>query len=145
MQGYILNINKVKDEDLIVTILTDKNILNLYRFYGSRHSTIQLGYKIDFEAVQSGKSTISLLRNVLHLPNKWEFDREKIYHWQTFIKLLNVHLREIENVDDYFIKILDTASSKITMQNPKRTLIESYIDILKYEGRLQDEFECMIC
>ncbi len=34
MQGYIININNVKDEDLIVTILTQNNLYTAYRFMG---------------------------------------------------------------------------------------------------------------
>ena len=49
MQGYIINVNKARDEDVIVTILAQDNLYTLYRFYGARHSQINLGFKIDFE------------------------------------------------------------------------------------------------
>lgn len=145
MQGYILNINKVKDEDLIVSILTRDKVFNLYRFYGSRHSTIQVGYMIDFEIDQSSKSQISLLRNVLHLGTRWQFEREKIHFWQSFMKLLYAHLKDVEEIESYFFQILTQASSRIEKQNAQRVLIESYISILENEGRLHRDFECMMC
>ncbi len=49
MQGYILDVKPVKDDDLIVTILTPTRVYTTYRFYGARHSNINVGYKIDFE------------------------------------------------------------------------------------------------
>ncbi|MGB5791615.1 MAG: recombination protein RecO, partial [Poseidonibacter sp.] len=36
MQGYIIDIKPVKDDDLIVSILTETDILTTYRFYGAR-------------------------------------------------------------------------------------------------------------
>lgn len=48
MQGFILHTQKVKDEDLIVYILSPKMLIKAYRFYGLRHSSILSGYKIDF-------------------------------------------------------------------------------------------------
>lgn len=49
MQGYIIDIKTVKDDDLIVSILTENHVYTTYRFYGARHSNINVGYKIDFE------------------------------------------------------------------------------------------------
>ena len=51
MQGYIINLNRVKDEDLIVTILSKGRLETLYRFYGARHGTINIGFKIDYETL----------------------------------------------------------------------------------------------
>ncbi len=87
MQGYILNINHVKEEDLIVQVLTENKLKTLYRFYGARHSNIQLGYKIDFEAKSSIKSTIPQLSGVLHLASKWNLEHDRMFIWQPFIKL----------------------------------------------------------
>ncbi len=61
MQGYIIHITRVKDEDLIVTILTQNVIKTTYRFYGARHSSVHLGYKIDFESLTSLKSGKNVL------------------------------------------------------------------------------------
>ena len=54
MQGYIIDIKPVKDDDLIVSILTENELLTTYRFYGARHSNINIGYKIDFELIDAG-------------------------------------------------------------------------------------------
>ena len=42
MQGYIIDIKPVKDDDLIVSILTEHEVLTTYRFYGARHSNINI-------------------------------------------------------------------------------------------------------
>lgn len=145
MQGYILNIVRVKEEDLIVTLLTQKKLKTLYRFYGARHANIHLGYKIDFEEQFSPKSTINMLRNVLHLSVPWILDIEKFYLWQQFVKLLYQHLRDIEEVDTFYFDLLDEISTRFSKQNPKRCLVESYIKILLHEGRLHSDFNCFIC
>ncbi len=145
MQGYILNIAKVKDEDLIVTLLTEKRLKTLYRFYGARHANINLGFKIDFEIQTNAKSSIGMLRNVLHLSNKWMMDSRKFYIWQQFIKLFYQHLKEIEEVDPFYIEILDEMNKKFSKQNPIRCTIESYLKILEFEGRLHDDFICFLC
>lgn len=145
MQGYILNINKVKDEDLIVTILSETSLLNLYRFYGARHSNINIGYKIDFESISSAKSTISMLRNVLHLGDSWMNEPRRFFVWQQFIKLLFKHLRDVEKLDSFYFELLNEIKQKFAKQNPIRVAVESYIQLLSYEGRLHDDFVCLIC
>ena len=35
MQGYIIDIKAVKDDDLIVSILAENEVLTTYRFYGN--------------------------------------------------------------------------------------------------------------
>ncbi len=145
MQGYILNINKVKDEDLIVTILTENRLKTLYRFYGARHANINLGYKIDFEAVSSAKSTISMLREVLPLSAKWMLQSNRFFIWQQFIKLMFKHLKDVTDLDPFYFTLLEESAIMIAKQNPKRVMIESYLQLLEYEGRLHDDFQCFIC
>ncbi len=145
MQGYILNINKVKDEDLIVTILTEKKLKTLYRFYGARHATINLGYKIDFEAIPSSKSTISMLREVLPLSAKWMLESQRFFIWQKFIKLMFKHLKDVTDLDPFYFHLLEESSIMIAKQNPQRVMIESYLQLLSHEGRLHDDFRCFIC
>ncbi len=145
MQGYILNINKVRDEDIIVTILTKNRLKTLYRFYGARHGNINIGYKIDFEAISSSKSTISMLRNVLHLGNKWMSESKRFFIWQHFIKLLFKHLKDIEELDSFYTELLDDMNQKFSKQNPIRVAVESYIKLLSHEGRLHDDFLCFVC
>ncbi len=145
MQGYILNINRVKDEDLIVTILTKNSLITLYRFYGSRHSNINLGYKLDFEAISSNNSSIPMLRNVLHLGNKWMINPERFFVWQKFLKLLFLHLKDIDDLDSFYFELLNEMNIKFEKQNPIRVVVESYLTLLNYEGRLHDDFICFIC
>ena len=145
MQGIILNIVRVKEEDLIVTLLTKKRLKTLYRFYGARHSQINLGYKIDFVPIYSAKSTMPMLREVLHLGFPWQFERDKVYVWQQFIKLLYKHLKDVEELDQFYYDLLDEIILKLKKQNPKRVIIEGYLKLLEYEGRLHDDFNCFIC
>lgn len=145
MQGYIINFNRVKDEDLIVTVLTKDNILTLYRFYGARHSHINLGYKIDFEAKSSIKSTIPQLSGVLHLANKWNLKHDRMFIWQPFVKLFYLHLKDVDDINEFYFNLLDDCSAIWHLQNPKRVAIEAYVKLLEYEGRLHDEFMCFNC
>jgi recombinational DNA repair protein (RecF pathway) len=145
MQGIILNIVRVKDEDLIVTLLTKKRLKTLYRFYGARHSQINLGYKIDFIAVYSTKSTLPMLREVLHLGFPWQFEKDKVHIWQQFIKLLYKHLKDVDELDEFYFLLLEKIIRKLKKQNPKRVIIEAYLELLEFEGRLHDDFHCFIC
>ncbi len=145
MQGYIINFNRVKDEDLIVTVLTKKSVLTLYRFYGARHSHINLGYKIDFEAKSSIKSTIPQLSGVLHLASKWNLEHSRMFIWQAFIKLFFLHLRNIDEIHEFYFNLLEDCTFIWHSQNPKRVAIEAYVKLLEYEGRLHDEFICFNC
>ncbi len=145
MQGYILNILRVRDEDLIVTILTPKKLKTLYRFYGARHSTIQTGYKIDFEIDSSNSSKLPLLRGVHHLGFSWLYDIKKAYIWQIYIKLFYNHLRDVENLDPFYFNLLEENTKRWEKQNPKRIIIESYTKLLEFEGRLHKNFKCFVC
>jgi recombinational DNA repair protein (RecF pathway) len=145
MQGYILNINLVKDEDLIVTILTPKKIKTLYRFYGARHSTIQLGYQLDFASIASNSSNIPQLREVLHLASSWLHNNRRFFIWQQFIKLLFTHLKDVQELDTFYFLLLEKMNHKFEKQNPKRVVVESYIEILNHEGRVHNDFICFIC
>ena len=145
MQGYILNINKVREEDLIVTILSETKLKVMYRFYGARHSTVGLGYKIDFEAKTSAKSELKQLSSVIHLANPWLIDREKLYTWHQFVKLMYKHLKDVDIIDTFYHRLLEKTELHFEKQNEKRVCIESYISLLKHEGRLHDEFVCFVC
>jgi len=145
MQGYIININKVKDEDLIVTILSRSNLDTLYRFYGARHSTINLGFKIDYEKESSLKSNISRLKDVIHIGFTWINDYKLLRLWQDFSILFYKHLKDTNELDSFYFLLLDNASKQWNKQNPKRVAIESYVKLLEYEGRLHKELKCFIC
>lgn len=145
MQGYVLNVNKVRDEDLIVTILGENHIHTAYRFYGARHSNIHIGYKIDFELEINIKSTIPRLKDVIQLGFPWLLDSKKLYHWQLYIKLFHYHLKDVEEIDDFYMELLNDLVERITKQNPKRAILESYVKLCEYEGRLHDDFTCLLC
>ncbi|MDR1285938.1 MAG: recombination protein RecO [Campylobacteraceae bacterium] len=145
MQGFIININKVRDEDLIVSILTKDKLKTAYRFYGARHSTINLGYLIDFETQISVKSNIAQLRNIIHLAHSWNLDMDRFYFWQQFVKLFYGHLKDIENLDDFYFELLVNCAKKWQKQNPKRVIVEAYLELLFYEGRLHSLEECFLC
>lgn len=145
MQGYIINLNKVKDEDLIVTILTKGQLDTLYRFYGARHGTINMGFKIDYEIEPSSKSTIGRLKDVIHIGFKWINDNELLHLWQSFTNLFYSHLKDAEELGDFYFDLIDNASKQWNQQNPKRVAVESYVKLLEHEGRLHKEFHCFLC
>lgn len=144
MQGYIIDIKAVKDDDLIVSILTETNILTTYRFYGARHSNINIGYKIDFELEQTN-STIPRLKDVIQLRFEWILDTQKMYCWQRFIRLFYPHLKDIEEIDSFYFYNLDSLAHIMIKQNALRAICESYLSILEYEGRLHRDYECLLC
>lgn len=144
MQGYILKTTPIKNQDLIVEILTLNAIKKMYRFYGLRHSIIHLGKKIDFEEENSGLF-LPRLRNVIHLGYKWEMDFERTYIWQRFIQLLQKHLFDIFELDDFYFNTLETGAEKLLKQNPLRVGLEMYAEILNYEGRNDRGDKCFVC
>jgi len=142
MRGFILHTQLVKEEDLVVTILTKNKVLRLYRFYGARHSVINLGYLIDFE-IEETQVNIDRLRNIMQIGYPFLLDREKMLIWQNFIKMMYSHLFDVDEVDSFYFYMLDDIIKHFD-RNPKRVLIEYYIKLLKFEGRLS-EFECFLC
>lgn len=145
MQGFILKITRAKNEDLIVHILTQKHLFTTYRFYGARHSVLNLGYKIDFETEYSQKAYLPRLRNITHLGYRWLFENQRFLIWQQFIQKFYEHLKDLYEVEEVYFDILDKSASIWGKQNPKRVAIESYINILKKEGRLHSGFNCFLC
>lgn len=145
MQGYVIDIKSVREDDLIVTVLAQEAIYTTYRFYGARHSIINIGYKIDFELESNLKTSIPRLKEVIQLGFNWILDREKLYCWQRFIKLFYPHFKEVNTLDSFYFELLNHTVHKMIKQNPKRAIIESYIKLLEYEGRLHTQFECLLC
>lgn len=144
MQGFILHTQKIKDEDLIVYILSAKALLKTYRFYGLRHSSILNGYKIDF-SLDENPNFLPRLKDVMHLSFTWILQREKMFLWQEFIRLFYQHLRGIEELDSFYFELLNESAIKFLKQNPKRVIIDAYIKILEFEGRLHKNFICFSC
>jgi recombinational DNA repair protein (RecF pathway) len=130
---------------LLVSILNQKRVKTLYRFYGARHSHIQIGYKIDYEAHPTNKENLFQLRSVSHLPFKWILQRDRFYIWQQFLKLLYSHLKDVDEVGGFYFDLLEDISRYLEKENPKRVMIESYSKILEYEGRIHNDFNCFMC
>lgn len=145
MQGYILHFNRSRDEDLVVTVICRTGIYNLYRFYGARHSYINVGFKIDFEKEEQIEATIPRLRNVLHLPQKWIFEKERLFIWQNFIKLLHNHLRDLHELDAFYYEVIENFSVILQKQSPMRAFIDTYTKVLDFEGRLAYDETCYLC
>ena len=143
MRGFILNTTLVKEEDLVVTILTKNRVIRLYRFYGARHSTINVGFLIDFEEEKTPVQ-INRLRNVMQIGFTFLLDINKMIIWQNFIKLLNEHFWEIEEIDNFYFDMLMDIIHNFD-RNPKRVLVENYVKLLEFEGRLHNDFECFLC
>ena len=145
MQGFIISLNRARDEDLVVTILSDRGLDTLYRFYGARHGVINLGFKIDFEIITNVKSTIGQLRDVIHLGYPWLTNHHKLRTWQQFTTLFYPHLKESEDTGSFYFELLDSAAEAWGKQNPKRIAIEAYVKLLEHEGRLHKEMNCFFC
>ncbi len=145
MRGFILNTVRVKEEDLVVRVLTKDEVLTLYRFYGARHSYINVGFLIDFEVQESAKATIKRLRNVMQIPFEFMFDLEKMLYFKVFISLLNKHLIDVTKIDEFYYNLLIEISKKLQKRDAKRLIIESYVKLLEKEGRLHKEKECFLC
>lgn len=145
MQGFIIDIKTVREEDLLVTILSLNSLETLYRFYGARHGTINLGFKIDYEKESSSKSTISRLKDVIHIGFPWINDYKLLRLWQEFSALFYKHLKDAEDIGDFYYKLMDNASKEWAKQNPKRVAIEAYVTLLEHEGRLHKDNLCFLC
>ena len=145
MQGYIINLNKVKDEDLIVTILSSDSLQTLYRFYGARHDTINIGFKIDYEIEPSSKATINRLKDVIHIGFPWINDYQLLRLWQDFVALFSYHLKDAEDIGTFYFELMQNVAVQWPKQNPKRVAIEAYVMLLEHEGRLHNEPYCFLC
>lgn len=143
MRGFVLNLNAVRDEDLWVSILSPARVLRLYRFYGARHSVIQVGHKIDFEEEREGR--IPRLRHVIHLGFPWERESHKRYWWQQYIQLLYRHLHDVEEIEEFYYLLLERLSLRLEKQEAKRAILEAHTELLKKEGRSDGLVRCFLC
>ncbi|HHC11525.1 MAG TPA: recombination protein RecO [Campylobacterales bacterium] len=145
MKGFILNIRKAKNEDIIVTVLSNCEVRSYYRFYGARHSILQLGNLIDFEVQESKNGFMPQIRKISHISFTWISSTNHLSIWQNFIKLFEPHLKESRQIDRFYFDLLVKIAKKWHKQNPKRLAVEAYIEILEYEGRLYNNGFCHIC
>jgi len=141
----VLGIKKVKEEDILVTVITESKVKTMYRFYGARHSSINLGYKIDFASESIQNRSLLRLRDVTHLGYGWLRDRNKLLAWQSFCLLLYEHLKEVNEHGGFYFEMLERAAEKMEKASAKRVLLESYLGTLKTEGRFHAPDECFFC
>jgi sulfur relay (sulfurtransferase) DsrF/TusC family protein len=73
------------------------------------------------------------------------FDRNRVMLWHNFIQKFEPHLKDTEEIDPFYFRLLLDAAGKWEKQNPKRIICESYIRLLAFEGRLYPEENCYIC
>lgn len=136
---------KAKNEDSIALVLSSTEVRAYYRFFGARHSILQLGNLVDFEVEGEGSSFLPRLRSLSHMGFPWLFDKNKLLVWHNFIKRFEPHLKDTEEIDSFYYDLLLSAAKKWDKQNPKRIICESYIKLLDYEGRLHNDGNCYIC
>ena len=144
LKGFILKVQKAKNEDIIVTILSQNSVKKYYRFYGARHSILQLGYLIDFETEESG-TYMPQVRRVSHIGFDWLYNREKLMLWHRFISIFEPHFRDINEIEPFYYESLLKAAKRWNKQSAKRLIVETYINILKYEGRVLPLSTCVLC
>lgn len=125
--------------------MSSSEVKTYYRFYGARHSILQLGNLLDFETEGEDGRFMPRLRSLSHMGFPWLFDKNKLLVWHNFIMRFEFHLRDTEDLDSFYFNLLLSAAKKWDKQNPKRIACESYVQLLEYEGRLHDEEKCYIC
>ncbi|WP_457608633.1 recombination protein RecO [Nitratifractor sp.] len=145
MKGFILQLRRAKNEDMIVTILSESAMKSYYRFYGARHSILQLGYLIDFEEEAEDSRFMPRLRGVSHLGFPWLYRRNRLMLWQQYVRLFEPHLRDTEEIGSFYFDLLLDAAHRWEKQNPKRIVCESIHRLLAHEGRLHPLERCYIC
>jgi recombinational DNA repair protein (RecF pathway) len=145
MKGFVLSLTRARNEDMIATILTPKTLGRFYRFYGARHSILQVGYLIDFEVEGEDGRFLPRLRHLRHHGFPWLYERNRLMIWQAFIQRFEPHLRESETLEPFYFDLLLHAARRWERQNPKRIAVESYHALLRYEGRLHPVDHCYIC
>lgn len=145
IKGFILSVKKAKDEDSIAMVLSPTDVRTYYRFFGARHSILQLGNLIDFEVEGENGRFMPRLRSLSHMGFPWVFDKNKLLLWHNFIKKFEPHLRDAQEIDSFYFNLLLDAAKKWDKQNPKRIVCESYVTLLEHEGRLYPEEKCFIC
>jgi len=145
MRGFIINIRKAKNEDVIVTVLSNQSVKSYWRFFGARHSILQIGSLIEFEVIQSKNGFMPNMRSLSQLSFPWLFWEKHLLTWQNFIKLFEPHLRDAIELNPFYFNLLFDIAQKWDKQNPKRLAIEAYIKILKQEKRLHENRFCYIC
>ena len=145
MKGFVVALRRAKNEDSIAIVLSERSIRSYYRFFGARHSILQLGHLIDFEVEGEDGRFMPRLRNLSQMGFSWIRERNRLMLWHQFIKLFEPHLRDTEELDSFYFDLLLKAARKWDKQNPKRIICESYLALLQHEGRHYPVETCYIC
>ncbi|MDQ7084006.1 MAG: recombination protein RecO [Sulfurovum sp.] len=145
MKGFILSVNKAKNEDCIATVLTSTQIRSYYRFFGARHSILQMGYLVDFETEGEDGRFLPRLRSLSHMGFPWILDKNKLLLWQNFLRKFEPHLKDTQTLEPFYYEMFLHCAKRWDKQNPKRLICESYLTLLQYEGRFYPEETCFIC
>lgn len=144
MQGYILSTKKSGENNLIMDILTQKEVIKTMRFYGVRHSSMMVGNKLDFE-LSYNQNYLPIVKESIHLGFIWQSNIEKLEIFLDFIGLLSKHLSGIGECDECYYDTLEQISSRLIFQDAKRVIIDAYTKMLNYEGRLYNTDKCYVC
>ncbi len=144
LQGYILKVLPVREEDCVVFVLTATGLFKTYRFYAARHSVVMTGFKIDFELEES-PVFLPRLRRVMQYGFSWLAERERFGVWQNFCRLCCEHLSQVENLEPFYFELFENAARKMSRQNPYRVVVEAFLELLFYEGRLAANAWCEVC
>ena len=126
-------------------VLTRQHIRSYYRFFGARHSILQLGNLVDFEVEGEDGRFLPRLRALSHIGFSWQFDRNRLMLWHNFIQKFEPHLKDADELDAFYFDLLLDAAKRWEKQNPKRVVCESYLKMLQFEGRLYLDEQCFIC
>lgn len=145
MKGFVVALRRAKNEDNIATVLTEKSVRNYYRFFGARHSILQLGHLVDFEVEGEDGRFMPRLRNLSQMGFSWLRERNRLMLWHNFIRLFEPHLKDTEELESFYFNLILRAARKWDKQNPKRIICESYLELLEFEGRLYPVKSCFIC
>jgi len=145
MKGFVVALRRAKNEDSIVIVLTERMIRSYYRFFGARHSILQLGHLIDFEVEGEDGRFMPRLRSLSHMGFPWLREQNRLMLWHHFIQLFEPHLRDTEELPNFYFDLLLKAARRWGKQNPKRVICESYLELLQYEGRHTPAGSCYIC
>lgn len=65
--------------------------------------------------------------------------------WHNFIQKFEPHLQDTDTLPPFYFELLLEAAKRWGRQNPKRIVCESYIRLLRFEGRLYPNERCYIC
>jgi recombinational DNA repair protein (RecF pathway) len=128
-----------------VKVLTPQSVSTYYRFFGARHSILQLGNLVDFEVEGEDGRFMPRLRSLSQMGFPWLYDKNRLLIWHHFIQRLERHLQDTGEVDPFYYALLLQAAQKWDKQNPKRIICESYLTLLQTEGRLYPLKTCYIC